>query len=473
VTDIAPSPSDRSHARWRRPRVGLRTRATIGFGVTALLVSVVLAAVAYTITRGYLLDQREGAAVRQAYVNARLTRNVLRDPNPDVQGLMAGIGGGTASMSLLRYHGEWFATSVTADPDTLPPDLARVVATGHAGRQRYRAPDGTLQLAIGVPIAAAESSYYELFTLNELDRTLDILARSLAVGVVFAALAAAAIGRAAAGRVLRPLAPVTEAAERIASGALDTRLGELDDPDLQRLSHAFNTMAGALEERVEREARFAADVSHELRSPLTAVAAAVEIIDRRRDQLPPQVVEAFTVLEEKVELFQQMVLELLEISRIDAGTAPLLREPIDLADLLSRVLVMHGAAGATVTFVPGAPTEILADRRRLAQVVGNLVDNAARYAGGTTAVLVEAPAAERVRLAFDDAGPGVSPEERDAIFGRFSRGDAGLRAGSGSGTGLGLALAAEHVRLHGGRIWVEDRAEGGARFVIELPLEPA
>jgi signal transduction histidine kinase len=472
VNGHIPAP-DPSQAPRRRPRVGLRTRATIGFGVTALLVSVVLAGVAYTITRNYLLDQREGAAIRQAYVNARLTRNVLRDPNPDVQGLMAGIGGGTASTSLLRYRGEWFVTSVTADPDTLPADLTRVVTDGHAGRQRFRTPDGTLQLAIGVPVAVTDSSYYELFPLNELDRTLDILARSLAVGVVCAALAAAAIGRAAAGRVLRPLAPVTEAAERIAGGALDTRLGELDDPDLRRLSQAFNTMAGALEERVEREARFAADVSHELRSPLTAVAAAVEIIDRRREQLPPQVVEAFTVLEEKVEMFQQMVLELLEISRIDAGTAPLLREPIVLDHLLSRVLAMHNTGDATVTFEPAAPTEVVADRRRLAQVAGNIVDNASRYAGGITSIHVCSASAGRVRIEFEDRGPGVPPEEREAIFGRFSRGDAGLRAGSGSGTGLGLALAAEHIRLHGGRIWVEDGPSGGARFLIEIPLEPA
>ncbi len=295
-----------------------------------------LAGVAYTITRGYLLDQREGTAVRQAYVNARLARNALRDPNPDVQGLMAGLGGGTASTSLLRYREEWFATSVTADPNALPADLVRIVTAGHAGHERYRGADGSTELAVGVPIASTGSSYYELFTLSELERTLDVLARSLAVGVLVAALVAAAIGRAAAGRVLRPLAPVTDAAERIAGGALDTRLGELDDPDLRRLSQAFNTMASALEERVEREARFVADVSHELRSPLTAVAAAVEIIDRRRDQLPPQVVEAFTVLAEKVELFQRMVLELLEISRIDSGTSPLLHETIDLGHLLSR-----------------------------------------------------------------------------------------------------------------------------------------
>jgi signal transduction histidine kinase len=264
---------------------------------------------------------------------------------------------------------------------------------------------------------------------------------------------------------------VADAAERIADGALDTRLADIDDPDLRRLADAFNTMAAALEERIEREARFAADVSHELRSPLTAVAAALEIIDRRRDQLPPQVIEAFAVLAGKVDTFQRMVLDLLEISQVDAGTATLAEDLIDLEHLLSRVLARHDSEGATITFEEGAPTHLTGDRRRLAQAMGNIVENAHRYAGGTTAIVATAPRPGVVRFAFDDRGPGVLSEERDAIFGRFARGEVGVRAGTTSGTGLGLSLVAEHVRLHGGRVWVEDNPDGGARFVIELPMD--
>jgi signal transduction histidine kinase len=326
-------------------------------------------------------------------------------------------------------------------------------------------------LAVGVPIAATEDSYFELFALDELDRTLDLLARSLAFGVVGATLAAAAVGRVAAGRLVRPLAPVADAAESIAAGALDTRLTDVDDPDLRRLADAFNSMASALETRIEREARFAADVSHELRSPLTAVAAAMEIIERRRDQLPPQVIEALTVLTEKVDTFQRMVLDLLEISRMDAGTASLAVDLIDLEHLVSRVLVRHGATGASLTFDERAPTHISGDRRRLAQAMGNIVDNAGRYAGGITAVTVTAPGPDVVRIAFDDHGPGVAPDERDAIFGRFARGEAGQRAGPTAGTGLGLSLVAEHLRLQGGSVWVEDNPDGGARFVVELSSE--
>ncbi|WP_421119738.1 ATP-binding protein [Aquihabitans daechungensis] len=453
----------------RRPRWGLRTRATIGFGATGFAVALVLAAVTYGLSRNYLVDQRQAAAEQQTYVNARLARTVLRTPDPDVPTLLSSLGGGAASDTLLRHRGEWFSTTVTSGPDTLPQDLVRVVSNGRAGQQLSRDANGDLRLAVGVPIAAVDGSYFELFALDELDRTLDLLARSLAIGVAAAAIAAAAVGRAAAARLVRPLAPIADAAERIADGALDTRLVGIDDPDLRRLAGAFNTMAGALEERIEREARFAADVSHELRSPLTAVAASVEIIGRRREQLPPQVSEAYTVLAEKVETFQRMVLDLLEISQLDAGTATVADDLIDLHHLLPRLLARYGAEGATVTFQDDAPTRVSGDRRRLAQAFGNIVENAGRYAGGTTAVTVSAAAPGMVRLTFDDRGPGVPADERDAIFGRFARGEAGKGAGAGSGTGLGLSLVVEHLRLHHGRVWVEDGPAGGARFVIELP----
>jgi signal transduction histidine kinase len=285
---------------------------------------------------------------------------------------------------------------------------------------------------------------------------------------VVATTVAALVGRAIAGRLVRPLRPVADAAERIAGGALDTRLDPPVDPDLRRLVEGFNTMAESLEARIERESRFAADVSHELRSPLAAVAAAVEVIERRLGDLPKDVVLAFDVLATKVETFQQMVLDLLEISRIDAGTAELHADPIDLPRFLGSLLDSH-ESNAVVDFAPGAPRTIRADRRRLAQVLGNILDNAASYAGGVTSVDVTRGASGRVRISLDDAGPGIPTHEREAIFGRFARGEAGFRQGSGSGTGLGLALVAEHVQLHAGHVWIDDARSGGARFVVELP----
>lgn len=449
---------------------GLRFRAAFGFGATGLIVAVAGAGLTYAVARGYLVEQREDTATRQAYVNARLARNILRAEEPDVQAFLASLGGGTASDSVLRYRGESFATSVTNGPEEIPRDLQRVVGQGNAGHQRYRDDSGGLRLAVGTRLAAVEAEYYELFSLAELEETVGLLARALGIGVAGAALVAAMVGWAAANRLVRPLRPVADAAERIAGGALDTRLDEPADSDLRRLTEAFNQMAAALESRIERETRFAADVSHELRSPLAAVAAAVEIIERRRDQLPPQVTEAFTVLSAKVGLFQRMVLDLLEISRLDGGTAVVSDDLIDLRHLFDRMVDLHARSGTPIEMDAAVPSHIRGDRRRLAQAVANIFDNANRYAGGITRVGVSAPRRDWIRLELDDGGRGISEEERDAIFGRFARGVAGTEAGSSSGSGLGLALTAEHVRLHGGRVWVEGAPGGGARFVLEVPV---
>ena len=118
-------------------------------------------------------------------------------------------------------------------------------------------------------------------------------------------------------------------------------------------------------------------------------------------------------------------------------------------------------------------TYIRIDKRRLARVVQNLIDNAAKYGDGATRVEV-ADRGTSMQIAVEDSGTGVPLDERIVIFDRFSRGGAGGRRGSDTGVGLGLALVNEHIRLHGGRVWVEDRPDGemGARFVVELPIQP-
>ena len=455
--------------RVRQRRLGLRARAALGFGVTALLVAFALASVTYVGSRRYLVDQRESTALRQAYVNARLVRTGLRSPETDVSSFLSGLRGGTASDSLLRHRGQWFSTSVATDSGAIPGALVVAVDRGRAAHQRYEGSQGELALVVGVPVAAADASYFEIFPLSELDRNLSFLARALAIGALFASVVGGAIGWTFARRVVQPLVPVADAAEQIAGGALDTRLDEHADPDLRRLTHAFNVMAAALETRVEREARFAADVSHELRSPLTAVAAAIEIIERRRDQLPPQVIEAFAVLREKVDRFQQMVLDLLEISRVDAGTADFDADALDTRHFVTRLAELYGLDPAIVEVRPDSPSQFVGDRRRLSQALGNIIDNARNYASGVTRIEVVGPRPDWLRFVIEDRGPGVSSHERSAIFGRFARGDAGHGAGSSSGTGLGLALVAEHVRLHGGSVAVEDNPGGGARFTVDIP----
>ncbi|MGH9268722.1 MAG: hypothetical protein ACRD0D_11170, partial [Acidimicrobiales bacterium] len=161
--------SDDGAPRRRRGGFGLQARAAVGFGLTGLVVAVVLGGVTYGVSRGYLVDQREDVAVTQTFVNARLARNVLRAPEPDVRALLAGLEGGTASTTFLRYRGQWFSTSVAVRPESMPVDLVRSVSAGRAGHQRFRDPDGDLVLAVGVAVPAVDAVYFELFPLAELE----------------------------------------------------------------------------------------------------------------------------------------------------------------------------------------------------------------------------------------------------------------------------------------------------------------
>ena len=226
-------------------------------------------------------------------------------------------------------------------------------------------------------------------------------------------------------------------------------------------------MADAVQTRIERETRFASDVSHELRSPITALAAAVEVLDARRADLSVRTQQALDVVVSQVRRFDQMVLDLLELSRMDVGVIGLHREEIEIVPFLERVGMRYGMSEPRIEVAQGGPTTVALDKRRFERIMANLFDNARIHGGGVSRVVVDTPRHGFVRIAVEDRGPGVAPSERSLIFERFARGSAGRsRAG---GTGLGLALVAEHARAHGGVAWVEDAPNGGARFVVEFP----
>jgi signal transduction histidine kinase len=202
------------------------------------------------------------------------------------------------------------------------------------------------------------------------------------------------------------------------------------------------------------------------------LSASLEVLQNSRQQLSERAQTALDLLESDIERFQQLVEDLLEISRFDAGAVQLDLQQTRLADLVQQAVTsIVGERVAAVVEPEAAKVEVNVDRRRIGQVLANLLDNAERYANGATAVVVSA-APGVARVAVEDEGPGVPVEERTVIFDRFSRGSAGGKRGDDLGTGLGLSLVAEHINLHGGRVWVEERLDGrpGARFVVELPV---
>ncbi|MEO8694564.1 MAG: HAMP domain-containing sensor histidine kinase [Acidimicrobiales bacterium] len=449
----------------RRQRLGLRGRFIAAFAGAGLLLTVVLSLLTYELTRSYLTGQRERSATRQAFANARLATSVLDADDSDPRKLLDSLPAVADSRVLINVRGTWFSSDLGLSEVSLPPDFVEVVAGGNAASQRFRL-NGVTQLVIGTPLGSTGSSYYEVFPLRELNQTLTALATSLAVASLVTTVLGAAAGWYASRRVLVPLQRVSSASERIAGGALGTRLRAAGDIDLQPLVDSFNAMADALQSRIEKEARFASDVSHELRTPLTALATAVQVLQSRADEMPGRVRAALDVLESQIQYFERLVLDLLEISRYDAGVNELANEEVEPVSFLREILTPLDSASLRVT--TPMPLSVSIDKRRVERILANLVENAQVHAGGVEAV--ELGAADGVlRISVLDQGPGIAAEDRAFVFERFRRGTTSA-TNSVKGTGLGLALVAEHARLHGGSVEVQAGDPSGCRFTVSLPI---
>jgi two-component system, OmpR family, sensor histidine kinase MtrB len=429
----------------------------------ALSLSVLLSGLTWVLVSHYLLDQRESSAWVETSDNAAALKRSLRPGEGEIPTLLDGLLTNAGDVALLRFQGEWYSTSLTKGPANLPTALTAEVASGTASSQRI-AVDGQPFLAVGMPLGGEGDAFLELFPLSDLDRTYHVLSLALVAVAAATAVLGLAVGRLASKRALSPLTKLTHAAAAIAQGDLSARVREERDPDLLRLARSFNSTADALQRRVEADARFAGDVSHELRTPLTTMLNSMQLVRNRHDELPQSVWEPVELLAVDLERFRRLVVNLLEISRDDGGDRRA-RENVLIGDLVRRAA--DAAAGRAVTRIDPDVAELRmrADKRRLEQVVMNLVDNAEGHGNGCTEVFVSADDG-RVVVTVDDAGSGVPLARRERIFERFSKGQ-----GGGNGVGLGLAIVARHVLWHRGTIQVQDRPGGGARFVLDLPLD--
>jgi two-component system, OmpR family, sensor histidine kinase MtrB len=457
----------------------LRGRATVALAAVSVLLSTILVAAVWFAVTGYLMNSRERAAVGQAAANAAQVQRTEAATGLTPEQLLAQLPRETGSISLVALEGEWYTTSLRVGRNDLPPSLRRAVLRGTPSRQRIRA-GGEPMLAVGIPLEGEHDlrhnrAYFEVFPLDDLDHTDRVLAVVLGGAAAAVVPLSAVVGWWVTRPTLRPLARVADAARAIAAGDLTARIDPRADPALVPIAESFNATAAALEERVRSDARFAADVSHELRSPLTTMAGAVSLVDGYADDLPEDGREGLALLHEELTRFERLVADLLEISRADAGTGDVTLEQVNLAALVGQALARRPAGSAPVpalTVADGADGLLVqADKLRLERVIGNLLDNADRHAGGATAVRVEATPTT-ARLLVDDAGPGVPAQERERIFERFARGS-GTSRGSDQGAGLGLSLVARYARAMHGSVEVADSPDGGARFVVTLPREEA
>ncbi len=467
-------PEERSRLRLGRTRRRLGFRIALSFAVGGLVLTTTLAVVTYGLIDRYLLRQRERTAQRQAFLDARTFRDDIDGGGADVTVALQNLELPTGTSVIVRRANVWYGTALAIGRTSLPPELRALVGRSTAAQQRLTIA-GTTALVVGVPIRSIDAEYFEIAVFTELDNSLRVVRNSLIGAAAITTLAAASLGAWVGRRVLRPLHDVSTAASEIAGGDLDRRLDRSDDPDLERLTRSFNQMVDALQERIERDARFVSDVSHEIRSPLTTLATATSVIERRLHEIPPRLREPIELLLVELRRFQRLAIELLELSRSGA-TAPLLdTEPVLLGELVTHATRAAGVDQALLHIDTALLHDpVRSDKRRLDRVLANLLENADTHGRGVTSVTVER-VPTGITIVIEDAGPGVPLAERGRVFERFYRGAAAGRRGDGSGIGLGLALVAEHIRILGGSVRIEDVSHdhGGARFVVIIPDVPA
>ncbi len=443
------------------------------------MLSILLSVVAYSLTRSNLVEQRQDVVFENARTNAFQLDNRLLTASvspteyaPLLEQLLVLEG---FQLGLFANGVYSFVDPIRFSSDDLHPAFQAAVERGEAVDMNFKSGEESFY-AVAIPMKKSEvtATYIEAASLDDLARTFNTLLLTLLGASAVTTVLGLGFGVYTANRLFSPLGDISEAASSITEGDLSTRLRETSDPDLQGLIHSFNEMTSALETRVQRDARFASDVSHELRSPLMTLTGSVAVLERRRDELPERSQVALDLLSTDIRRFKLLVEDLLEISRFDIGAVQLQHEEVLFTEFVRQAILVATTGEGEVTFVHDSDVTdviIAIDKRRVAQVIRNLSENADKYAGGVTQIRLSVIDGDGVQIDLEDEGPGVPRDERELVFDRFARGSEGGRRGSGSGVGLGLSLVREHLALHGGTVLVTDRVDQnpGARFVVRLP----
>lgn len=339
---------------------------------------------------------------------------------------------------------------------------------------------GTPWLLIGTPVVITASDgsrtasgveVYSAHDLSGVEQQIDDLARSAGLTAAVALPLAVLLALLAAGSVLRPVRELRDTARRISAGDLDARAAPQGADELAQLTVSINEMAESVQtsmaamRRMQADAkRFAADVSHELRTPLSTLTAVMEVLASTAGEMDEDARESAQLAIAETHRLVRLVEDLMEISRLDAGTASMRLEEVEVAGAVRDCLRARGWLDR-VELV--APQEIVlrADRRRLDVIVANLTGNALRH--GAPPVRIDVSAShDEVRIEVTDHGPGIPEHVLPHVFDRFYKADAARTRTPGSG--LGLAIARENARLHGGELSADTVPGGGTRFVLRL-----
>jgi signal transduction histidine kinase len=417
----------------------IRARVTIAATVAAV---VVLAAVGWGLAINLRRSLTDSLDEQLADVADRVADQVRGGEPLQVEGL----GEDDWAIQVVGPDGAVLAANEPPEDDDDPTrTVTRAVDT----------PDGTVVVEVAGPS-------------DDIDESVATLRRSLLVAVPLTAAALGVLTWVLVGRTLRPVERIRAEVAEIGGAELHRRVPvPAADDEVGRLARTMNDMLARVEDSQQRQRRFVADASHELRGPLTRMRTELEV-DFEHPATADVEATHRSVLEEVVGL-QQLVDDLLLLARSDSGTVDVAdARTVDLADITHAALDKANArrgVGVELAGIDAAPA--VGRPGELQRAIGNLLDNAVRHAASTVRVIVSRNG-DSVSVAVEDDGEGIPAAERDRVFERFARVDAARASGDG-GAGLGLSIARDIVERHGGTLVFDAGYDDGARFVITLP----
>lgn len=462
--------------------VSIRIRLTLWYGTALALVLIVFAGALYAVMARGLREQVDESLAAAAETAVRSIEQTRANPFSQFEDLAAQFPELAVVDKFFQIFSPTGAVTIQSPhikPHDVPLSRAAIEAAlaGRTISQSVRFADESPMRLLAVPVFenGTLASIVQVGTsLQPVEEMLQRLLFLLLVMLPVALAASMGAGWLIAGRALRPVGTITQAAQRIAEGDLSQRLAVLPTPDeLGTLAATFNEMIAKLDASFQQVRRFSADASHELRTPLTVMKGETELALRR-----PRAAEDYKlVLEsnlEEIDRLTRIVDELLFLSRADLGEVKMASLPVRLDELLrdvqQQVSVLGQECGVQVLLGSVMPATVLGDELRLRELLLNLVDNAVKYSkpGGKVEVSL-ATSDGQARLSVSDQGIGIPPETQARIFDRFYRTNE-ARAHAKRGTGLGLAICKWIAESHKGRIEVQSRLGEGSCFTVILPL---
>lgn len=446
----------------------LRRRLTLAFMLVAGISAAALAAGSYLVVRQARLDDSLDRSLEQARLNLVVGAELLDEEGPTAVLDAYERRGGFATVLVAR--GRTFPSSLSVGLEQVPDGVRLIVAEDQLAFERTEVGE-TRYLAVGGRVPETEAEAYFFFSEEDIWNDLGDLRTVLLAALAVVLLVAGLVGTLLARRTLAPVARASDAARSLAEGLLATRLPVEREDEFGAWASSFNEMADALQAKIAalseaqaRERRFTADVAHELRTPLTAIVNEASLLGEHLERMPAEARRPAELLVADVGRLRDLVEDLMEVSRLDAGTQPLRPEPVDLGSLVEAALRARAWSGRVR--LEADEVVVTSDPRRLERIVANLIGNALEHGGRDVSVHVGRDGVGAF-VEVADRGRGIASADLPHLFDRFYKADP---ARAGPGSGLGLAIALENARLLGGDIDVWSELGAGTRFTLRVPV---